>query len=409
MEREIIYNLYEYLGDLGRGVKIVEGFISAFTIDKMPGFVFIEATAPNLLSTIVARSRLPSFFFGFSNAPIVTPEERVMLLSGGSHDISVPTWVRFKSGLYKGDLGCVRRYLARSSEIQAFVVPRWDPLRGLFPVKGGRNRPPPKLFRDVNWLSNRVGSEKLKEVALMYKSHKISLSSMRSNGGLHVVTFRRNEVVSAEPKVDELGPFDVVSDSVQRWKRIRSLAMLRGGDRVRFISGEMIGLTGRLRLVDGEKATVRVNMHGVNVDAQLQALTEALAQIDDDSLNGGIQHVCALDDLDRDFKIGDHVRTLDLCGIGEGRTGFIVEFKTLFFFVDTEVGEGLPSREVPTVVVLEDKTNAEVSPSHPTSRSTNCIYSSRSVILTWNSLTLPSFVPRNQPVVQIKPSLLRQL
>ena len=65
----------------------------------------------------------------------------------------------------------------------------------------------------------------------MYKSHKISLSSMRSNGGLHVVTFGRNEVVSAEPKVDELGPFDVVSDSVQRWKRIQSLATLRGGDR----------------------------------------------------------------------------------------------------------------------------------------------------------------------------------
>lgn len=130
------------------GLPSSHGINSAFTRDSLQGSIYVEAD--NSLAVVKALQGIPgvahspgSHTFGIT---LVDIGDRPLLLNmemNGLHSSIKPlSWVRFKKGLYRGDLALVRDVDGSTQHCEVYVVPRlaYDGKR-----KRG-NRPPPAYF-----------------------------------------------------------------------------------------------------------------------------------------------------------------------------------------------------------------------------------------------------------------------
>ena len=218
------------------------GILSAFTQDRLHGWVYVEAKQARYLAPAlrgipgVARQRNRSLV-----VQLVELSDRPMLLDMSLHSpplITLPTgsWVRIKDGLYKGDLGLIRDTCMSDRELYSvMLVPR------LVLVKTKKRKhgccPPKALFDKVEieqiWGD---GSVKMRNQWLLFRNQSFFQ-------GLLVAVYHpaRLSLETTHATSDELNFFR----SCEYWVEAQNLLNpIRAGDRILVMTGSLQGSSG---------------------------------------------------------------------------------------------------------------------------------------------------------------------
>jgi ribosomal protein L24 len=220
--------------------------LAAFEVSNfIPGSVYIEARDLGAVSTAIQGlngvPRTPRVDF-------VPLGDRPALLS--CHTISkAGKWVRVSgASLYRGDLGYVTTVDQAANEAAVLLVPRLS-TGGEKPRKGNRSRPcrpNPHIF-DPRF--SGLTFQQLEDGGVVFKR-------LTYRGGLVEVTFDNHRLRLATPTAVELDVFDRsqglgTSVVAKAWSYLSSKA-LTPDCRVRVVSGEQSGLTGRVLTITND-------------------------------------------------------------------------------------------------------------------------------------------------------------
>jgi transcription elongation factor SPT5 len=262
--------------------------LSCFALDSLAGSIYVESQSfPAVVQILqgisgVARST-------GNGPPIVKAidiQERPLLLSMEQPTIQLSSWVRIKSGLYKGDLALVREFNASSQFYEVYVVPRL----AYSAKRSGVNRPPAALF-DAERAERAFHSKvEVRNQARLFRGSFYLY-------GLYLAEFHAFKLTSegVNPTHDELQYFQ----SCPEWEEARELIFpIKEGDRVRLVSGSFKGGWGRA-------SEVKQTSVCLAWEDNSQDIREVLVR-----------------DVRRFFHLGDFVQTL--YGPHQGHQGFIV-------------------------------------------------------------------------------------
>ena len=224
-------------------------------------------------------------------------------------------WIRFKYGLYKGDLGLVWDQLGgrprlptavEPKDIQVLVVPR---LRFPAPLKNRTvtKRPEPRRVTEV-----------MKRQAIQFNDDCYDNCSFLN--ALLVARIETKRVVRTTPTMRELQPYSESGLNVRAWLRYIAQLSLRFGERVIVRGGAEDGMIATFYSSWKMEASV--------VPAQ-----------DDTTKEQEIVSV-SVHQLEREFKEGDFVRHILAVGVDSERVGTIIKI------IDLDVSEEKEDRNV---------------------------------------------------------------
>ena len=308
---------------------------SAFCKDNLKGFIYVEARSES--HVLKALGGLRSVFF--SKKPKLVPiEEMVTAISyikPKTKAVKQGSWVRMKSGLYKGDLARVHMVDMNEGRAQVKLVPRLDlaamaskkaaSSRGEAAKKGPRSRPLPKPF--IPEEARAFNLEVMQQRDRMTGEMQYVLSNnQRFSGGYLIksVALKTLTVESTAPPLDELQKFDAASQTERNQEDVADLlksfdidsgtTIFAPRDKVIIKGGELQGVKGTVvRVTDSNEIMVQLN-------------DSALAGIDAISF--------APKELRKYVEIGAHVKVIN--GSHKGQTGMVVSVEDTICHIVTD-------------------------------------------------------------------------
>ncbi|CEL99962.1 unnamed protein product [Vitrella brassicaformis CCMP3155] len=310
------------------------GITAAYAADNLKGYIYVEAENDG---------RIREALYGFRSLNITkimrvpTNEMQQVFKMRGKlmDDFQKSDWVRFKRGLYGGDLAQVYQYDDLSGQVWVLVKPRIDwhevselsqkeednggrPYRIPAGIKTGQKRPPPKFFESEEVQSKyNLIVETHNEAGLNLRVHKVF--NKKFYGGLLLEKVRAGQLVSGadvRPSLDEQRNFHPkdAGEELHDLQRLRDKHVSAKpldkasdiviGDRVVAYKGQLKGIRGHVVDVVHEGAQVVVESEVANQDNKLKYTLD----------RGEVRRI---------FVIGDHVHAIQ--GVNEGESGLIVE------------------------------------------------------------------------------------
>lgn len=302
----------------------VDGIRSAFSRDDIQGYIYVESPSRTALHSIldgvagVARSRrgTPGFFID-----AVDLHDRPLLLDMGLKDIPVTenSWIRVRSGKYKGDLGLLHSVDKSTLICAVYLVPRIRLDR-----KRKRGRPIQSLF-DVSLVQGRYGEQSVQKRngVFLFKDNCYEMRLLQAS--YHLSNLATEGINARE---EELDFFRKVPEL---WDRANIfISPIKIGDRIRVISGPYIGMAGNI--VNLSTMTATFSQNGSNQDAVEVLMTE----------------------IRKDFALGDFVQIIS--GSNRGTSGFVVGIEgqtaciyTRFVVIKDGVPFEFPGNEVTNI------------------------------------------------------------
>ncbi|KAI8324213.1 hypothetical protein GQ54DRAFT_256881, partial [Martensiomyces pterosporus] len=299
----------------------LSGVLSVFCRDGLPGYIYVEAKS---------QSDAQAALEGISGVmawklTLVPIDDMVDVVRVKSHapKINPGSWVRVKRGNYAGDLAQVVSVIESSDSVEVRLMPRLD-YDGESRNGGRGMRPPQKLFsvEDAQRSDPRTLSSRQNEI--LWKNDRFI------NGYLHKdmrVTSLQTEDVN--PTLDEIARFAVgeAGDEGDEQAAIAALASqaaaasgsmdgideanglsakdLQPGEQVEVVEGDLAGVVGVVRSVEGDDV-IRIvpELGGLVRSGRSNAMSFPARQ------------------LRKRFRTGDHVKVLN--GRHRNETGMVV-------------------------------------------------------------------------------------
>lgn len=267
---------------------------SAFYRDSIACHVYVEADSVVAVSSVLDRiPGVASTKKGAYAIDLIDLHDRILLLDTGIFDGRLPvsehSWVRVRGGLYKGDLALIHHIEKATLMCGVYLVPRLSLGR-----KRRRGRPPKSLFNE-ELARNTCGAasvEKHNDI-IIFRGDTYQYRFLRAS--IHIASLLTKGINVHE---DEL---DFFRQEIKLWTKVDTfISPIKVGDRVRVVSGALIGRVGNI-----------VSMTGVTVK-----LGHA------DEPRAGTKDVL-IKDVQKDFTLGDFVQIIH--GHDRGISGFVVQ------------------------------------------------------------------------------------
>ncbi|KAF8065846.1 SPT5 [Scenedesmus sp. PABB004] len=313
---------------------------SAACLDHLKGFLYVEAFRD---SHVVEAVRGLRTIYGFKGARLVPLRERpaaVTVNRAAKAAIERDSWVRVRGGLYKDDLAKVVDVDYAGGRATVKLVPRLDLAAMAKDMSGGgkRNpfgrqavRPPPKPFRakEAGELGLPVGKDRNDPAIITLNTHRF-LDGYTLRG----VSLKGLILQDVAPPLDEVSRFNAagaageledVADPTSGLKQLLKALPDGGAARATYVKGD------RVMVVAGELNTLEGTVEDVKLD-------EGKLLVRPDMMAGEVVEL-ELDEVQKLFKPGDHVRVLS--GPHEGARGMVVVVKegVCVLVPDTRQGE----------------------------------------------------------------------
>lgn len=273
----------------------MNGIRSAFSRDDIQGYIYVESPSRTALHSILngvagvarSRSQTPGFFID-----AVDLHDRPLLLDMGLKNIPVTenSWIRVRSGKYKGDLGLLHSVDKSTLICTVYLVPRIHLDR-----KRKRGRPTQSLF-DVSLVQGRFGEQSVQKrnAVFVFKNNSYEMRLLQAS--YHLSALATEGVNAREEELDFFRKVPELWDKANVF-----ISPIKIGDRIRVISGAYVGMAGNI--VNLSTMTATFLQGGPNQDAIEVLMTE----------------------IRKDFALGDFVQII--CGSNRGTSGFVVEIE----------------------------------------------------------------------------------
>ncbi|VUG16949.1 DEBR0S1_29800g1_1 [Brettanomyces bruxellensis] len=325
-EKSIVRQLYARMFNM----KGVEGVYSAFQRDDFEGYIYVEARRIDVVDRIL--SGIPGIYI--TGGKVLVPiDEYPDLLRPGKpedHEVKPGSYVRIRSGKYKGDLGIVDNLADNGLEARVKLIPRLDYGRGVGSLTGrghrgyhkGMARPPQKLFSQYSasqYDPEHLTTARTERNFFVYRNEEyIDGYLFKDISMTHLV------MKDIRPTLRELELFGMGKDNnaqnidneaeggsmpVDINKMARSLKkaqissiLFQPGDRIVVSSGEQTGMHGHVTSVAGNGKIVQVILKDGPAKEEVEVPASALRKV---------------------FLPGDHVTVVR--GVHSGESGMIVQ------------------------------------------------------------------------------------
>ena len=322
-ERDIIVRLMQKCYDYAtKGTPLQ--IKSAFSKDNLKGFIYVEARSES--HVLKALSGLRSVYF--SKKPKLVPVEEMVTaityVRPAKKSVSVGSWVRMKSGLYKGDLARVEFVDVNDGRAIVKIVPRLD-MAGMAAKKAAKSRgaEAPKRANKSRPLQKPFIPEEARNFNLDVIQQRdrmtgemqyILNNSQRFIGGylMKSVALKTVAVETSAPPLDELQRFDAASQSDANKEDVADL--LKGFD---IDAGKTIfAARDKVEVKQGELQGVRGTVVRVTDDGQI------MVSLNDSALVGFEPISFNPKELRKHVEVGAHVKVIN--GSHKGQTGMVV-------------------------------------------------------------------------------------
>lgn len=320
-EKEIVRQVYARMLNM----KGAEDVFSVFQRDNFVGYIYVEARRMDAVNNILAN--LPGVYQNMNKVLVPIEEYPDLLRPSRSSETRLKpgSYVRVKTGKYKGDLGIVDNLAENDLEVRVKLVPRLDYGRSnqtiIDPATGKKKninfsskfRPPQRLFSDIE--AQQYDREHI-TTAKRDRNYYIYRNEEYINGFLYKdIKFNQLETQNIKPTLQELTLFDSMKDSdgidlqsvASTLKNADDKAItFQPNDRVEIISGEQSKMKGKVLSI-AEAKVARVLLEGNDDESDntiVEVPTSALRKV---------------------FLPGDHVTVIH--GVHKDESGLIVNVK----------------------------------------------------------------------------------
>ncbi|VEU20926.1 DEKNAAC101887 [Brettanomyces naardenensis] len=252
-EKDVVRQLYARMFNM----KGVEGVFSAFQRDDYVGYVYVEARRMDSVDRILAG--IPGIYTSAGKVLVPIEEYPDLLRPGHSEDLQLKpgSYVRIKSGRYKGDLGIVDNLAESDLEVRVKLVPRLDYGRGISVGRGRQSstasRPPQRPFSQLE--ASQYDPEHL-TTARSDRDYYVYRNEEYIGGFLYKdISISHLVTKEVKPSLRELTLFNGSGDNdgidmqhvARTLRHSREAAVaFQPNDRVIVISGEQTGMHGHV-------------------------------------------------------------------------------------------------------------------------------------------------------------------
>ncbi|KAJ2084272.1 transcription elongation factor spt5 [Coemansia sp. RSA 988] len=313
-----------------------KGVYSVYCRDGLSGYIYVEART--LADAQAALEGIPGVFS--SKMTLVPIDDMIDVVKVKSHmpKLNPGSWVRVRRGNYAGDLAQVVSILESSDSVEVRLLPRLDySTQGSGRASKRGTRPAQRLFsiEDAQRADPRTLTSRQNEI--LWKSDRFI------NGYLHkdmrIVSLQLDNV---NPTLEEIAKFAAgeAGEDGDEQAAIAALANqaaaatmggveeanglgardLQQGEQVEVIEGDLAGVVGVVRSVEGNNV--------VRIEPELGALAR--------SKRGGTMSFPA-SQLRKRFRTGDHVKVLN--GRHANETGMVLDVADAVATVYTDVSK----------------------------------------------------------------------
>lgn len=322
-EKELVKQIYARMLNM----KGTQEVFSVFQRDNFSGYLYIEARKMDAVNHILES--LPGVYNNVGKVLVPIEEYPDLLRPGKSQEerLKPGSYVRVKTGKYKGDLGIVDNLAENDLEVRVKLVPRLDYGRSntsvIDPTTGKKKivhfnakfRPPQRLFSDIE--AHQYDREHL-TTARRDRNYYVYKNEEYINGFLYKdIKFNQLETQNIKPTLHELTLFDSMKDSdgidlqsvASTLKTVDDKAItFQPNDRVEIISGEQSRMKGKILSI-AEAKIARILLEGNDADSEVN---NTIVEVPTSSLR-------------KVFLPGDHVTVIH--GVHTGESGLIVDVK----------------------------------------------------------------------------------
>ncbi|XP_056670571.1 transcription elongation factor SPT5-like [Monodelphis domestica] len=288
---------------------------SAVAPENLKGYIYVEAyKASHVLQAIeglvsLRQGRLQQQ----QQVPIREMTDVLKVLSKEGPSLQPKSWVRVRTGLYRGDLAQVSRVEPDQSSVSLKLIPRIDygllaggqqPPEGLAKRQRFQRRPPQQLL-DAHKIRSLGGRLTFDGDFLVFGGNRYSPRGFL----LKTLSVSRVLREGVKPTLAELQQFEERPEALQALQLAAEDSSaeqsFRPGDKVEVSGGELVHLRGRVVSVQGPL---------VRMLPQHEMLREVLAF-----------PAC---ELRKHFEVGDHAQVVS--GRSRGKSGFVLRAEAAF-------------------------------------------------------------------------------
>ncbi|KAH8741600.1 spt5-like transcription initiation proteinhypothetical protein [Cryptosporidium ryanae] len=293
--------------------------LSAYAASNYRGYIYIESDAPNYVAEALKGFRGVIL----SSIKIIPLQEMTKVFSADlleKEQLTRESWVRVKSGLYKGDLAQIYEVDEHESEVIIRLVPRLD-IQSM--IKKSKNiksesfssskiRPQARLF-DRDKIESLGGVVELTHIR---GTVKFANQLFEFEKGYLLKKMKSNRLIVGDlvhPSIDEIKNFFGASDLSEI--NIDTKALLKNKKPTSFFVGDHVVIT------KGELIGVKSKITSTNTG--IDELVEVLPL--DKSLGITQPILVQPNQIVKSFEIGDSVRVIE--GVNEGESGLVTSFE----------------------------------------------------------------------------------
>ncbi|KAH7648577.1 spt5-like transcription initiation [Cryptosporidium bovis] len=293
--------------------------LSAYAASNYRGYIYIEAEAPNYVAEALKGFRGVIL----SSIKIIPLKEMTKVFSADlleKEQLTRESWVRVKSGLYKGDLAQVYEVDEHESEVIIRLVPRLDIQLMIRKSQNIRDetfskskiRPQARLF-DRDKIESLGG---IVELTHIRGTVKFANQLFEFEKGYLLKKMKSNRLIVGDlvhPSIDEIKNFFGASDL--SGIKIDTITLLKNKKPTSFFVGDHVIIT------KGELLGVKSKVTSINT-----GIDESIEVLPLDKSLGITQPILIQPShIIKSFEIGDSVRVIE--GINEGESGLVTSFE----------------------------------------------------------------------------------
>ncbi|GME87149.1 hypothetical protein B5S28_g384 [[Candida] boidinii] len=323
-EKEVVKTIYARMSNTKKAPEV----FSAFQRNNFVGYVYIEARRFDAVNEIIKG--MPTVYGSMQKILVPIEEYPDLLRPGKSTDVQLTpgSYVRMRTGKYKGDLGIVDNLAENDLEVRVKLVPRVDYGRSSIidsangadgkkgrPSFNSKFRPPQRLFSEIE--ASQYDPEHLSS-ARRDKGYFIYKNEEFINGFLYKdVKITQLDIQNIKPTLHELTLFnsgsgsegiDLASIASTLKSTSEKSISFQPLDNVEIVGGEQTGMKGKI-LAAPDSKIVRVKLEGNN----------------DPEIDNTVVEI-PISNLRKIFLVGDHVKIIH--GSHTDESGLIVKVES---------------------------------------------------------------------------------